>query len=84
MLARKVSVYAIAKRFKLSTHSLYRHAKKHLPPQLRAALLTDSDIEGVDLERLKGDGEPIVAREPSGCPASIERSAGSGRRRGRR
>ena len=52
-LARGVSVPAIARRFKLGIHSLYRHGRAHLPAQLRASLLAGPDLAGVDLEKLK-------------------------------
>jgi hypothetical protein len=52
-LARGVSVPAIARRFKLGIHSLYRHGRAHLPPQLRASLLAGPDLEGIDLDKLK-------------------------------
>jgi hypothetical protein len=52
-LARGVSIAALATRYKLGPDSLYRHAKAHLPPQLRAALLAGPDIDGVDLDRLR-------------------------------
>jgi hypothetical protein len=52
-LARGVSVRALAKRYRLGSDSIYRHAKAHLPPQLRAALIAGPDIEGVDLDKLR-------------------------------
>jgi hypothetical protein len=52
-LARGVSAGALARRYKLGTDSLYRHARNHLPPQLRASLLAGPDLEGVDLDKLK-------------------------------
>jgi hypothetical protein len=52
-LARGVSVRALAKRYRLGSDSLYRHAKAHLPPQLRASLIAGPSIEGVDLDRLR-------------------------------
>ena len=52
-LARGVAAPAIARRFKLGVHSVYRHARSHLPPQLRASLLAGPDLAGVDLDRLK-------------------------------
>lgn len=52
-LARGVSVKALSRRYKLGTDSIYRHANKHLPPQLRAKLVCGPDIEGVDLEHLR-------------------------------
>lgn len=51
-LARGVSAYALAKRYKLSTDAIYRHAKNHLPPQLRAKLLAGPDLE-IDLDKLR-------------------------------
>jgi hypothetical protein len=51
-LARHVAVSAIARRFKLSTDSLYRHSNGHLTPALRAKLLAGPDTE-IDLDRLK-------------------------------
>lgn len=52
-LARGVAAPAIARRFKLGVHSVYRHARSHLAPQLRASLLAGPDLAGVDLEKLK-------------------------------
>lgn len=52
-LARGVSAYALGKRHRLSADALYRHAKRHLSAQLRAALLAGPSIEGVDLDRLR-------------------------------
>ena len=51
-LARGVSAYAIAKRYGLSTDCIYRHAKNHLPPQLRAKLIVGPDVD-IDLDRLR-------------------------------
>lgn len=51
-IARRVSAYALAKRFGVSTHSIYRH-RQHMPPQLTAQLLAGPDLDGVDLDRLK-------------------------------
>jgi hypothetical protein len=44
-IARGVSVSALSRRYDMSTDSLYRHAKNHLPPQLRAKLIAGPDIE---------------------------------------
>jgi hypothetical protein len=44
-IARDVSVSALSRRYDMSTDSLYRHAKNHLPPQLRAKLIAGPDIE---------------------------------------
>ena len=52
-LSRGVSIAALATRYKLGPDSLYRHAKAHLPPQLRAALIAGPDLDGVDLDRLR-------------------------------
>lgn len=52
-LARKVSVPAIAKRYKIDKFALYRHAKHHLPAHLRAKLLAGPSLDGVDLDKLK-------------------------------
>ena len=51
--ARGVSLGALAKRYGLGPDSLQRHARNHLPPQLRASLLAGPDLEGVDLDRLR-------------------------------
>ncbi len=51
-LARGVSVRALSKRYTLSVDSLYRHARRHLPPQLKARLIAGPALEGVDLECL--------------------------------
>jgi hypothetical protein len=51
-LARRVSVYALAKRYQLGHDAIYRHSRNHLPPQLRAKLLAGPDTE-VDLDHLK-------------------------------
>jgi len=51
-IARGVSMSALSRRYDVSTDSLYRHAKKHLPPQLRAKLIAGPDTE-IDLDRLR-------------------------------
>ena len=50
-LARHVSVTAISRRYKISTDILYRHARNHLPAQLRAKLLAGPDTD-IDLDKL--------------------------------
>jgi transposase-like protein len=50
-LARRVSVSAIARRYGISTDTLYNHQKSHLSPQLRAKLLAGPDAE-IDLDKL--------------------------------
>jgi hypothetical protein len=50
-IARGVSMSALSRRYDVSTDSLYRHAKNHLPPQLRAKLIAGPDID-LDLDRL--------------------------------
>ena len=52
-LARGVSVTALSRRYRVSTDSIYRHAKAHLPAQLRAALIAGPTIEGIDLDKLR-------------------------------
>lgn len=52
-LARGVAIRALSRRYKVSIDSLYRHAKNHLPPQLRAKLIAGPSIEGLDLDRLR-------------------------------
>jgi hypothetical protein len=43
---------ALARRYSVGSDSLYRHCKKHLPPQLRAALLAGPDLD-IDLDKLR-------------------------------
>ncbi|MCX7313943.1 MAG: hypothetical protein NTV56_20075, partial [Alphaproteobacteria bacterium] len=43
---------ALARRYRLGHDSLYRHAKAHLPPQLRAALIAGPDLD-IDLDKLR-------------------------------
>ena len=50
-IARRVSVTALAKRYDLSTDSIYRH-RKHMPATLRASLLAGPGTD-IDLDRLK-------------------------------
>ena len=50
-IARGVSVRALATRYKLGKDVLYRHAK-HLPPQMRAALIAGPDLS-IDLDKLR-------------------------------
>jgi hypothetical protein len=53
-LARGVSVRALAKRYGLTIHTLYRHSSGHLPAQLRAKLLSAGpDLGSVDLDVLR-------------------------------
>src|SRR5258706_12048431 len=51
-LARGVSVRALATRYRLHRDALYRHAKNHLPPQLRASLIAGPDLD-IDLDKLR-------------------------------
>src|SRR4051812_5422315 len=51
-LARGVSAYAISKRYCIGVDSIYRHAKNHLPPQLRAKLIGGPDSD-IDLDKLR-------------------------------
>lgn len=54
-IARGVSARALAKRYRVGQHSIYRHSVNHLPPQLRAKLIAGPSLEGVDLDRVKAD-----------------------------
>jgi len=51
-LARGVSTAAVGKRYGISSDSVYRHRRNHLPPQLRAKLIAGPDID-IDLDKLK-------------------------------
>ena len=60
-LARGVSAYAIGKRYGVGHDSVYRHAKAHLPPQLRAKLIAGPDLD-IDVDRLKEiEGQSLLA-----------------------
>jgi hypothetical protein len=60
-LARGVSGGAIAKRYRVGPRSVYRHAEKHLPPQLRASLLAGPNLS-IDVEKLRADeGQSFLA-----------------------
>jgi len=50
--ARGVSISALARRYGVSTDSLYRHRASHIPPQLRAKLLTGPGVD-IDLDKLR-------------------------------
>jgi hypothetical protein len=50
--ARGVSAEAIAKRYGVGPDSVLRHAKAHIPAQLRAKLLAGPDLS-IDLDKLK-------------------------------
>lgn len=52
-LARGVSQRAVAKRYRVGIDAVGRHARAHLPPQLRAQLIAGPEIEGLDLDRLR-------------------------------
>jgi hypothetical protein len=62
-LARGISVLALSKRFDVSRDSLYRHAKSHLPPQLRAQLISAApDLGSVDLDKLREtEGQSLLS-----------------------
>jgi len=51
-IARRVSVTALAKRYGVSTDSIYRHKQKHMPPTVMARLLAGPDTD-IDLDRLR-------------------------------
>lgn len=55
-LANRVSEHRVAKRFTLSRDAIHRHKKRHLPPQLEAALLSRNGAPSpIDLEQLRKD-----------------------------
>jgi|RhiMetdeSRZDD1v2_1073273.scaffolds.fasta_scaffold1509411_1 hypothetical protein len=51
-IARGVSSNALARRYSLGPDAILRHAKNHLPPQLRAQLIAGPDL-AIDLEHLR-------------------------------
>lgn len=51
-LARGVSMRALANRYRVGPDSLYRHARNHMPPQLRARLIAGPDLD-IDLDKLR-------------------------------
>ena len=51
-LARGVSPLALSRRFQVGQDNLYRHRTRHLSAVLRAKLLCDPEIEGMDLPAL--------------------------------
>ena len=51
-LARGVSPLALSRRFHVGQDALYRHRTRHLTPVLRAKLLCDPEIQGMDLPAL--------------------------------
>jgi hypothetical protein len=53
-LSRGVSPNAVARRYKLGPDSVYRHARNHLPPQLRAKLIVGPDLD-IDLDKLRSN-----------------------------
>jgi hypothetical protein len=62
-LARGISIPALAKRFDVSSDSLFRHNRSHLPPQLRAKLLAGApDLGSMDLDALREtEGQSLLA-----------------------
>jgi hypothetical protein len=51
-IARGVSYRSVAKRYGVSVDAVGRHAREHMPPQLRAKLIAGPDLD-IDLERLR-------------------------------
>ena len=67
-LARGVPVRAVAKKYGVNMHALYRLLKK-LPPQLKAAHMGARLKAGTDLEKLRPDeseAKPLARRKPDG------------------
>jgi hypothetical protein len=62
-LTYKVPMYTLARRFGVSPDALYRHARRHLSPQVRAAILAASKPSQVDLEALQtSESEGLLAQ----------------------
>jgi hypothetical protein len=51
-IARGVSYRSVAKRYGVSVDAVGRHAREHMPPQLRARLITGPDLD-IDLNQLR-------------------------------
>ena len=62
-LVHQVPHRVLAKRFGVSTDAIYRHGRRHLPPQARAAMLTALKPSEVDLEALqRSESEGILSQ----------------------
>src|SRR5436309_12069384 len=52
----------LAERFDISVDTLTRHATSHLPPQVRAAIMTQMAPSEIDLEQLqRSESESLLA-----------------------
>jgi hypothetical protein len=51
-LANGVAIAAVAQRYGLSVDTIYRHARNHIPAQLRAKLIAGPDLD-IDLDKLR-------------------------------
>lgn len=61
-LVHKLPVRVVAKRFDVSPNSVFRHRRKHMPPQLLAAIMTAARPSEVDLEQLqRSESEGLLA-----------------------
>ena len=62
-LAYGTPLRVLSKRYGPSTHSIWRHSRKHLSPQMRAAILVAQKPAAVDLEALKrSEAEGLLAQ----------------------
>src|SRR5262249_38663896 len=62
-LVHRVPLRVIAKRYGLSSDAIWRHGKKHLSPQMRAAILSAQKPQAVDLEQLqRSEAEGILSQ----------------------
>jgi hypothetical protein len=62
-LVLRVPTRVLAKRFDVSRDALYRHGRRHLSPQQRAALLAAQKPTAVDLEKLQAsESEGLLAQ----------------------
>ena len=61
-LIHKLPVRVVATRYDVSPNAVFRHRRKHMPPQLVAAIMTASKPSEVDLEQLqKSESEGLLA-----------------------
>lgn len=62
-LANKVSAQTLGKKYGLSRDAILRHARNHLTPQMRAAILTAQAPAAIDLEQLrKTESEGLLSQ----------------------
>ena len=53
----------LGKRFEVSHYAIHRHGRKHVTPQMRAAILAQARPEAIDLEQLqRSESEGLLAQ----------------------